>query len=103
MSPVPTIAEFATIACLFLIFIAVYDARNALVNLVEVMKDLGNQEDEDEDEIDCPWCRQFPLEWRENEPDVGDCFNCDKVYQNVNTKAEPHLRELKGGKGEFNF
>jgi len=36
MSPVPTITEFAVIACLFLIFIAVYDARNALVKLVEI-------------------------------------------------------------------
>ena len=93
MSPVPTITEFAVIACLFLIFIAVYDARNALVKLVEIMEDGGGFEYEDEDDrIECPFCKFMA---GLSEPDVGRCPNCLRSYQNLNTKDEPHLKELR--------
>jgi len=105
MSPVPTITEFAVIACLFLIFIAVYDARNALVKLVEIMKDAGGFEYEDEDDrIECPNCRFMAgltdgeyhyLQWNLSEPDVGRCPNCLIFYQNLNTKDEPQLKEIR--------
>jgi hypothetical protein len=104
MSPVPTIAEFAVIACLFLIFIAVYDARNALVKLVEIMKNSGGFEYDEDDRIECPQCRFMAgmtdgeyhyLQWSLAEPDVGQCPNCLRFYQNLNTKDEPHLKELR--------
>lgn len=104
MSPVPTIAEFAVIACLFLIFIAVYDARNALIKLVEVMKDDGEFEYEEDDRIECPSCRFMAgltdgeyhyIEWSNTEPDIGRCPECLKFYKNLNTEAEPQLKEIR--------
>ena len=104
MSPVPTIAEFAVIVCLFLIFIAVYDARSALKELVEIMKDSGGFEDDDDDEIECPSCRFMAgmtdgeyhyIEWSSTEPDIGRCPNCLRFYQNKNTKDEPYLKEIR--------
>jgi len=105
MSPVPTITEFAVIACLFLIFIAVYDTRNALVKLVEIMKDYGGFEYEDDDDrIECPNCRFMAgltdgeyhyLQWNLTESDVGRCPNCLRFYQNLSNTDEPHLKELR--------
>ena len=88
---------------LTIIFFALFSMSTDIAKINKVLVRIAEaleREDEEDDAIECPRCRQFSLEWRENEPDVGDCFNCDRIYQNVNTKEEPHLRELKGGEGE---
>lgn len=58
------------------------------------------EEEENDDVIDCPHCKSthrlfVPIHWNMTIPNVGQCPECTKTWQNTNTKDFPHLREVK--------
>jgi len=84
------------------ILIVVILAQIALIVKVDKIIELLEEEAEEEndDVIDCPHCKSVnrlfvAVHWNMNMPDVGQCPECMKTWQNTNTKEFPHLREVK--------
>jgi hypothetical protein len=70
--------------------------KKVLRDMAEVMRAEATDPDSI---IDCPLCSTdhsfWEIEWKEDEPDVGVCPNCCTVWQNLNTRSEPRLKEVR--------
>ena len=82
--------------CLLACFFVLCDIRSYLTEMVIMMRAMTADPDSF---VDCPICSTddsfWEIEWRKNEPDVGDCPNCHTVWQNLNTRDEPALKVVR--------
>ena len=66
--------------------------------IVEILEE--EEEEENDDIIECPHCKStdrlfVAIHWNMNMPNVGQCPECMKTWQNFNTREHPHLKEVK--------
>ena len=67
--------------------------------IAEILEE-EEEEEENDDIIECPHCKStdrlfVAIHWNMNMPNVGQCPECMKTWQNFNTKEHPHLKEVK--------
>ncbi len=84
-----------SIILIVVMFVLITLKVDKIVKLLE-----EEEEEENDDVIDCPHCKSthrlfVPIHWNMTIPNVGQCPECTKTWQNTNTKDFPHLREVK--------
>ena len=85
----------ASLAIIFLLTVLIKKANRA----IELLEEGEEEEETDEDTIDCPHCKSTrrlfaPIHWTPAMPDIGQCPECLKTWQNCNTKEHPMLKEV---------
>jgi DNA-directed RNA polymerase subunit RPC12/RpoP len=92
------IALISVSVILIVVILALITLITKVNRIVELLEE--EEEEENDDVIDCPHCKSthrlfVPIHWNMTIPNVGQCPECTKTWQNTNTKEFPHLREVK--------
>lgn len=94
------IALISVIVTLIIVIFALITLKIKVDKIVEMLEEEEEEEEENSDIIECPHCKStdrlfVAIHWSMNMPEVGQCPECMKTWQNSNTKEHPHLREVK--------